>query len=155
MVRDKLLVKEALRRNFQQRESVQTQKLWWLCKAVSAFSKSELANGIQLDTAALKKFYEQNKRAYQKRDGTYLPWKKIRAEVWRDAFNNEWDRRLLRRVLALKQKYAVKINHEVLDGLPIDIENQRTAIDVYAVKQGGTFPRPAFPTIDYEWQAWH
>ena len=41
-----------------------------------------------------------------------------------------------------------------LKDLYVDTENDPRAIDVYSVKKGGIFPRPAFPTIDYEWQAW-
>jgi len=36
----------------------------------------------------------------------------------------------------------------------VENEPDARAIDTYFAKKGGTFPRPAFPTIDYEWQGW-
>jgi len=43
----------------------------------------------------------------------------------------------------------------VLNKLPVDLENDPRAIDVYIAKPRGIFPRPAFPTIDYDWQTWN
>jgi hypothetical protein len=36
----------------------------------------------------------------------------------------------------------------------VENENDPKAIDVYIAKTRGTFPHPAFPTIDYDWQTW-
>ena len=61
---------------------------------------------------------------------------------------------MLHRILALKQKYRVVVKDEVLMTLPVDVENDPKAIDVYIAKKGGTFPHPAFPVIDFGWQTW-
>jgi hypothetical protein len=54
----------------------------------------------------------------------------------------------------LKSKYAVSINHETLNALPVSTEAEPNAIDVIIAKKDGTFPRPAFPTIDFDWKLW-
>jgi hypothetical protein len=61
---------------------------------------------------------------------------------------------MLHRIVALKQRYGVTIDEKVLGTLPVDSEADPRAIDVYAVKKGGTYPHRAFPSIDYEWQRW-
>lgn len=155
MVRDKLLIDQAMRRNMHQRESVTTQKEWWQDKCISALSKARLAGEIHLDEDLVKQHYEQNKNDYRGRGGAPLLWEKVKAEVRRDVHALEWNKRLLHRILDLKRKYSVAINDDVLSELPIDVENEPDAIDIYAAKKGGTFPRPAFPTIDYEWRVWY
>jgi hypothetical protein len=57
-------------------------------------------------------------------------------------------------LLALRRKYPVQIFDEVLRNLPVENENDPKAIDVYVAKKSGTFPHPAFPTIDVDWQGW-
>ena len=36
----------------------------------------------------------------------------------------------------------------------IPVEEDPKAVDIYAVKKGGTFPRQAFPVIDMMWETW-
>ncbi len=155
MVRDQLLVDRAKSRNLHQRDVVRTQKQWWQDKAVSALSKSHLAGQIRLSEKQLRKFYAQNDKEFTDKKQGKRSWEQVKKEVRQSVFASEWDKKLLHRVLALRQQYPVEIDHDILSELPIDIEAQPSAIDVYAAKQGGTFPRPAFPTIDYEWARWY
>jgi hypothetical protein len=46
------------------------------------------------------------------------------------------------------------IDDDALRNLRVENENDARAIDTYFAKTGGTFPRPAFPTIDNDWQVW-
>jgi hypothetical protein len=69
-------------------------------------------------------------------------------------FDKEFTSRLLHRILALKRRYPVTTDTEFLRTLPVSSENDPKAIDVYTVRRGGILPRPAFPSIDYDWQAW-
>jgi hypothetical protein len=46
------------------------------------------------------------------------------------------------------------VKNDVLMSLPLDVEDNPKAIDVYMAKKGGTFPHPAFPVIDFEWATW-
>jgi len=50
--------------------------------------------------------------------------------------------------------HSVTVDRAVLNSIPVDAENDPRAIEVYTVKKGGTFPHPAFPTIDRSWQTW-
>ncbi|MEJ2634021.1 MAG: hypothetical protein P8184_01865 [Calditrichia bacterium] len=55
----------------------------------------------------------------------------------------------------MKQQYAVRINTEVLNRISGYIQREPKAAEIYVVKKDGTFPRPAYPTIDFEWQNWY
>jgi hypothetical protein len=61
---------------------------------------------------------------------------------------------LRQRLTSLRRKYPVVEDAAVLASVPVDASNEPRTIDLYAVKKGGTFPRPAFPTIDAAWQTW-
>jgi hypothetical protein len=54
----------------------------------------------------------------------------------------------------LKNRYPVSIDEAALQRVPVDAEQDPRAIDVFVAKKGGTFPRPAYPTIDAFWQTW-
>jgi hypothetical protein len=56
--------------------------------------------------------------------------------------------------LALKQKNKITINKELLNEIKVEDENDPRAVEIYAVKKGGIFPHPAFPSIDLLWQNW-
>ncbi len=155
MVRDKLLVATAKKRNFQNREIVKVQKQWWQDKSVYSLAKSRLGQSIRLSEKDVHNYYEKNKIHYRRGNGEEPSWKEIKADVTKDAYQDEFNKKLLHKILALRKKYKIEINQTVLGILPIDIENRPDAIDVYVAKKGGTFPRPAFPTIDYDWRTWY
>ncbi|MFQ5603069.1 MAG: hypothetical protein ACE5HS_07345 [bacterium] len=155
MVRDHLLVKRAFARDMHLRESVKTQKIWWRDKSVYALTKSQLARRIKLNEKQLKEYYEKNNYSFHNRSGALIPFEKAKDDVLREAYQEALTQKKLRHILTLKRKYPVTINQPVLNSLQVDMEHQLNAIDVYTVKKGGTFPRPAFPTIDPDWQAWY
>lgn len=154
MVRDRLLTARAIARGLQKRASVTSQMRWWEQKVLYEMVKDSLARSIHIDSSAAEDFYRENHRRYLSPAGDTLSYDRARDQVLRGLFDTEYTKRLLHMVLALKQKYPVTVEQAELSGLPVDIENDPKAIDVYTVKKGGIFPRPAFPVIDYAWQTW-
>jgi hypothetical protein len=154
MVRDGLLIERAKQRGLEKRESVLTQMAWWEDKALYSLGKKRLADSITLDAAALVRYYDQHRSNYRGADGDTLSFAQAKDQVRSDCFTAEFTRRLLHRLVALKRKYAVVIFEDVLRSLPVADEDNPKAIDMYFAKKGGTFPHPAFPTIDQEWQGW-
>ncbi|HTR79992.1 MAG TPA: hypothetical protein VMM58_00055, partial [Bacteroidota bacterium] len=154
MARDRMLTKEAYRRGLQKRKNVAQQVKWWEEKLVYRAVKLEIENGIKQSDSTLHSYYEEHQRDYRNDKGIVRSFEEVKEDVSRDEFAYETTSRLLHQILRLKQKYGVKINDDTLKKLYVDIENSPKAIDVYTVKKGGIFPHTAFPSIDYEWQAW-
>jgi hypothetical protein len=155
MVRDRLLIERAHARGLQMREIVKSQKKWWEEKILYEIEKSSIADSIIVNDQALRKFYQTHQHNYRNTEGAPATFERAREDVQKDFYSSELTTRLFHRILSLKKKYDVEIREEILRDLPVDAEDQPKAIDVYAVKKGGTFPRPAFPTIDYQWQTWN
>jgi hypothetical protein len=155
MVRDRLLTDRAFERRLQNRTSVRRQKEWWKEKFLYLANKDRIADTIKDSLPLLRKYYEENARNFCDTTGTVRPFEEVREDVWREYYSFELTGRLLREIQRLKQKYGVTINENALKSVVLDIENDRKAIDVYTVKKGGTYPRAAFPTIDYDWQSWN
>lgn len=130
MVRDNLLTKIAFSKGYQNRKSVQEQLAWWKDKIVYAVVRDEILNSALLGKSN-DSFKFENK-----------------------PLSDEANKKLLHKVLALKQKYKIKINKDILSEIKVENENDPKTIDVYVVKKGGVFPRPAFPSIDILWQNW-
>lgn len=130
MVRDNSLTKIAFSRGYQNYNSVREQLGWWRDKIVYAVVRDEIIGSVLLGNTN-EPFKYENKP---------LP--------------DEANKKLLHKVLALKQKYKIKINQDLLKKIKVENENDPKAIDVYAVKKEGIFPRPAFPSIDILWQNW-
>jgi hypothetical protein len=130
MVRDNSLTKIAFSKGYRNNNSVREQLGWWKDKIVYAVVRDEII-GSALIGNSNESFKYENKP---------LP--------------DEANKKLLHKVLALKQKYKIKINKDLLSEIKVENENDPKAIDIYAVKKDGIFPRPAFPTIDIFWQNW-
>jgi len=155
MVRDKLLTERALDRGLQKRDKVQMQMQWWKDKVVYKLVRGGIADSIHWNDSLLNIYYTGHSRSYRNGNGDLIPFGKAKETVLRDFYSDELTKRLLHRILMLKDMYTVNVRDEELTNLPIDDDFDPKAIDVYAVKKGGTFPRPAFPSIDYEWQVWN
>lgn len=151
-VRDHLLVERAYKRNLQARETVRIQKKWWEEKLLFEAEKRLIADSISFHDNALQAYYEGNRRHYKDAKGSELTFSDARDAVLRDYYEDEVTKRILHRLNALKTKYAVSVDEQVLARIPVEADPK--AIDLYAVKKGGTFPRPAFPVIDMLWQGW-
>lgn len=135
MVRDKLLIYQANQKGYNKSDWVNKQAGWWKDKIAYSAYKNELANSIILNSEELRLISEN---------------KKSQSEIMGD----ELSKKILHKIIELKKKYNITINHKVLDDIKVSSENDRRAIDMYIVKRGNLFPRPAFPAIDNDWAAW-
>ncbi len=154
MVRDRLLVDRAVRRNLQEKDPVKKQLRWWDDKILFGEEKTFLARAIDLSDSACRAYYDANTRDYRADSAAVQPYERVKDQVRKDHYAFELKKNMLHRLLALKRKYRVDIKNDVLLSLPVDVENNPRAIDVYIAKKGGTFPHPAFPVIDFEWATW-
>jgi len=153
-VRDKLLTAHAFERELQNRSSVQKQKQWWEEKIVYARTKEEILKSIKITDDQIQRFYENRSRRYRDRHGKIQPFDQVKEQVRQDCYADGLTQNLLHYVNLLKSKYSVSINHAALKALPVSAEAEPNAIDVIIAKKDGTFPRPGFPTIDFDWKLW-
>jgi hypothetical protein len=153
-VRDKLLTSRAFERGLQNRLTVQKQKQWWQEKIVYARVKEEILKSIEMTAEKARQFYETKSRQYRDRQGKVRPYDQVKEQVRQDYYAEEMTKNLLHYINMLKSKYPVSINHAALNALPVSAEAEPNAIDVIIAKKGGTFPRPGFPTIDFDWKLW-
>jgi hypothetical protein len=154
MLRNKFLIKRASQRKLTNRDIIKQQKQWWLDKIVYAAMKDNIAKTIKITDKKLFDFYEDNKKDYCYKTGKYIPFNKVKINVKSDFIRQEYMAKMYRYILKLKQNYPIEINDDVLAKIRVRDENDPKAIDVYFVKKGGTFPRQAHPTIDWEWRTW-
>jgi hypothetical protein len=154
MVRDRLLVDRALKRNLQERDPVKKQLRWWEDKILFGEEKISLGSSIVLNDSAYRAYYDSNARDYRGDSGAVQPFERVKDQVRKDYYMFGLKKNMLHRIIALKRKYRVDVKDDVLTSLPVDVENNPRAIDVYIAKKGGTFPHPAFPVIDFEWATW-
>jgi len=154
MVRDRLLTARAKSRGCPSRETVRTQKQWWEHKILYELVRSAIAESIAVSDSTVEKYYRENRRRYVSAAGDTMTLANVKDEIRKSLFEEEFNKRLLHTILALKREHTVTVDEKLLKGLPVDVENDPRAIDVYTVKKGGILPRQAFPAIDYAWQAW-
>ncbi|HSQ77249.1 MAG TPA: hypothetical protein VLT13_16925, partial [Bacteroidota bacterium] len=83
-----------------------------------------------------------------------LPFGVVRDDVLREWYALILSERVVRRLAELRHQFQVTVDEDALKRIPVDAENSPRAIDIVVAKKGGTFPRPAFPTIDPFWQTW-
>ncbi len=131
MVRDHLLVSLAYSRGFQNYAIVQQQADWWKDKIVYAMVRDNIANAVGLNIELPTSVKNKNNDKKQ--------------ELMEKTF---------RKLQQLKKKYKVEINEKVLDEIKVQDSDNPRAVDFYFIKKGGTFPHPAYPSIDYSWQTW-
>jgi hypothetical protein len=154
MVRDRLLVDRALKRNLPERDPVKKQLRWWEDKMLFDEEKILLGSSIVLNDSTFRAYYDSNSRDYRGDSGAVQPFDRVKDQVRKDYYTFELKKNMLHRIIALKRKYPVVVKSDVLMSLPLDVEDNPKAIDVYMAKKGGTFPHPAFPVIDFEWATW-
>jgi hypothetical protein len=152
MVRDRLLMRRARERRLQEKDQVREQMKWWEEKILYDLMKESLADSLRPEDQAVRAFYDLHAGRYRDRNDGILPYEKAKDDARKDLLEEEYAKRLYRRLAFLRKKYPVAVFERTLASLRVDEEAK--AIDVYAVKKGGTLPRPAFPSIDDRWQAW-
>lgn len=155
MVRDNLLTRLAYSGGFQKSNEVKMQKKWWKDKLVYAKMKLEISSSIKIDEEKLHDFYNTHQHRYKDEKGNLKPYEEVKDEVNKDLYSYEYIKKVAGKVLGLREKIPVKINEDALNKLSVDDKEDPRTIDVYSVKNGGTFMRQAYPVIDYEWQYWN
>lgn len=135
MARDKLLITEAYQKGYNKSEWVIKQSNWWKEKISYSAYRNELANSIALNSEGQSLLKEK---------------KKSQSEIMSD----ELSKKILHKVLELKQKYKVVINEKILAKIKVSTENNKKAIEMFIAKRGNLIPRPAFPSIDNDWVNW-
>ncbi len=154
MVRDELLVRRAMNRRLEERPGVVVQKRWWRDKLLYQVAKDSLRRTITWSDSTLQDWYVQHPGSFRDSAGVVRPYDEVRDDVLREWYERALSERLLRALTRLKAQYPVSVDEHNLRRIPVDAEHDPRAIDVVVAKKGGTFPRPAFPTIDVFWQTW-
>ncbi|HED38445.1 MAG TPA: hypothetical protein ENI76_09425 [Ignavibacteria bacterium] len=131
MVRDHLLIHQAYNEGYLNRKLVKEQIGWWKDKIVYAVVRDRLAHSVGLNIES--PHYLQSKYTNKRH--------KLLAKV-------------LHKVLALREKYKIKINYRLLNRIEVQTKDDPQAVFFYIVKEGGTYPHPAYPSIDLSWQRW-
>jgi hypothetical protein len=116
--------------------------------------KDSLLRTIGWSDSTLQSYYEENPRLFLDSAGQARPFAEVRDDLAREWHTEAVTRGLLHRLAGLKQSNPVVVYGELLERIPVDAANDPRAISVYTVKKGGTFPHPAFPSIDPAWQRW-
>jgi hypothetical protein len=135
-------------------EAVREQKKWWEEKLLFDDAKSSMKNEIPWRDEDLRGYYREHIRDFRDAGGDTIAFDRAKDDVLRSYFKLEMARRMFHRVVLLRRKFPVEVRDSILARIPVE-GNQAKPIDVYAVKKGGTFPRPAFPTVDPGWQEWY
>jgi hypothetical protein len=154
MVRDELLVERARNRRLQERPGVITQVRWWKDKLLYQVAKDSLRREIGWTDSTLQAYYAAHPRSFQDSSDSVLPFGVVRDDVLREWYAVTLSERVVRRLAELRHQFQVTVDEDALKRIPVDAENSPRAIDIVVAKKGGTFPRPAFPTIDPFWQTW-
>ncbi|HEY9165518.1 MAG TPA: peptidylprolyl isomerase [Candidatus Kryptonia bacterium] len=131
MVRDHLLVQRAYSRGYQNLDIIKQQADWWQDKIVYAVVRDEIEKSIEWNVE--------------------LPAGNKNDHVDK---TQEMIAKLFRKLQQLKKDYKIEINTKVLNEILVKNNDEPSAIDVYTVRKGGTFPHPVYPSIDYSWQDW-
>lgn len=154
MVRDELLVERAMARRLQERPAVVAQKRWWEDKLLYQVAKDSLAKTITWTDSTLRVYYDAHPRFRRNALGKQQRFEDAREDVLREWYGIALNERVLRRLNELRSRYPVMVDDNALARVPVDAQHDPRAIDVAVAKKGGTFPRPAFPSIDPYWQTW-
>jgi hypothetical protein len=154
MVRDRMLVKRALRRGLQHRSSVVMQQRWWKEKLLYQVAMDSIRKTIGWEDSTLQAYYVRHPRSFTDSAGVPRPFEEVKDDILREWYDREVKARVFRTLVRLKVVHPVTVDEHMLSTIPVDAENDPRAIEVYTVKKGGTFPHPAFPTIDGFWQSW-
>ncbi len=131
MVRDKLLVQKSYAEGYQNKPVIRQQLSWWKDKIVYAIVRDKIANSVGLDIESPTSLKSKNQPKQQQ----------LLSKVFH-------------KVLELKKQYKINIDNSLLNKIEVQDENDPKAVDYYIVKKGGTFPHPAYPSIDFSWQSW-
>jgi hypothetical protein len=154
MVRDELLVLRATERKLHTHPGVAAQKRWWEDKLLYQVAKDSMAKTITWTDSTLQAYFDAHPRFRRDALGKPQTFGQAKEDVLREWYSMALTQRMVHRLQELKGAYPVAVDEKALSRVPVDAEHDPRAIEMTAAKKGGTFPRPAFPTIDPFWQTW-
>jgi hypothetical protein len=131
MVRDRLIAADANKKGYYKNPEVLKQADWWKDKIVGSAVRNDILNSAMLTAGEVT-----GKKADEEK------------------LEMEFSKKMLHKILALKQKYKITINKEELGKIPVSDEDDKRAIEFYMVKTGGLIPRNPYPSINNEWASW-
>jgi len=131
MVRDRLIASDANKKGYFNNPEVLKQTDWWKDKIVGSAVRNDILNSAMLTAGEV---------TGKKPDDEKLEM--------------EFRKKMLHKIIALKQKYKIVINKDELSKIPVSDENDKRAIEFYMVKTGGLIPRNPYPSINNEWVTW-
>ncbi len=135
MVRDRMLGGVAAQKGYDNIPWVKKQTSWWRDKIAYSAYRNQLQNSIKLTSDEIN-LVNDNKKSES------------------DIMSEELSKKVLHKVLQLRQEHKVVINKDVLYKIKVSSENDKKAIDIYFVKRGNLIPRSLFPSIDNDWLSW-
>ncbi|MFA6456142.1 MAG: peptidylprolyl isomerase [Bacteroidota bacterium] len=151
MVQDKLLSEEAYKRGLDKIPAVAHETKKWEAKLLYLSQRAAVLRTISATDSALQVFFRTNRKQYINEKGKPAEFQEVRELVKADYFTKEEAVVLLRTVEALRKKFSVSVNEQLLKRLSVATVRDPRAIEAVFYKPGGTFPRVAFPTIDEAW----
>ncbi len=134
MVRDNMLVSEAISMGLQNDPEVKAAAAVWKNKILYAIVRDELLNSVQVMSKGESPVLQTSKRTA--------------------GLSVEASSALIKKIGQLKNKYKVTVNTDVLSKVQVTEEDNAHAIDIFYAKRGGIFPRAPFPSIDQIWGSW-
>ncbi len=135
MVRDRMLGETASDGGYNNSDWVKKQASWWKDKIAYAAYRNQLEKSINLTSDEIN-LVKENKKSEA------------------DIMSEELSKKVLHKVLQLRQEHKVVINKEILDKIKVSSEDDKKAIDIYFIKRGNLIPRTLFPSIDNDWISW-
>ena len=135
MVRDRMLGETAAQKSYDNNPWVKKQASWWKDKISYSAYRNQLQKSIKLSSDEIN-LVKENKKSES------------------DILSEELSKKLLHKVLQLKEEHKVVINKAILDKINVSSENDKKAIDIYFIKKGSLIPRTLFPSIDNDWKNW-
>ncbi len=135
MARDRMLAKTAENKGYTKSPWVKKQTSWWRDKIAYSAYRNKLEKSIALNSDEIK-LIKENKKSKS------------------DIMSEELSKKVLHKVLQLRQEHKVIINKDILDKIKVSSENDRKAIDIYFIKRGNLIPRTLYPSIDNDWISW-
>ncbi len=135
MVRDRMLGDTSASKGYDNDPWVKKQVSWWRDKIAYSAYRNQLEKSVTLTSDEIN-LVKENKKTEK------------------DIMSEELSKKILHKVLKLRQEHKIVINKDVLDKLKVSSENDKKAIDIYFVKRGNLIPRTLFPTIDNDWISW-
>lgn len=155
MVRDHLIISNAGKEEFYNDPEVLAEMECWKDKVVYSKLKQEIASAVSVTEEKLRDYYNSHMSDYKDERGNIKPFDEVKEKLKNDCYIYEYTRKIVNKVLTLKKSQVIKINNKLLESIAVSEEENPHSINLYSLKKGGTFARPVYPVIDYEWQFWN